>query len=275
MSVKTDFSYLRSKISRNEDLAKLQEIEENRRKIRIQNKILRDTRFIDIQLGELIFHFRKDLAPASIDTYIEIFRNKAHMKLSQFKPKNCSSVLDIGANEGFYSIYMRQWNPRIQILSVEPVPSAFEILQLNLKANGFQDIQAIYSAVGDRNHPVEMEVYPHVSSISAENIGLAKRPWVNPERIRRIEVPMKTLPSLFHTYHLNTIDVLKLDVEGSEMKILQSSQGVLKRIKKLVVEWHTPELREECKHFLRNQNFKLLHEERRRIGDSYFINKEI
>lgn len=275
MSVHTDFSYLRSQISRKEDYVKLENIEKDRRQIRIQNKILTDNRFMDIQLGELLFYFRKDLAPASVDTYIEIFRDHAHMKLPQFKPPHCSSILDIGANEGFYSIYMKQKNPHLRILSVEPIPSAFEILQRNLKANGFHDIQTINLAVGDRNQTVEMEVYPHVSSISAENIGQLKRSWIDSEKIRKIKVPMKTLASLFHSNHLHMIDVLKLDVEGSEMKILQTSERVLKRIRKLVVEWHTPELREKCKRFLRNRNFKLLHEEQRRIGDSYFINDEI
>ncbi|MBS3818917.1 FkbM family methyltransferase [bacterium] len=275
MSAHTDFSYLRSQISRKEDYVKLENIEKDRQKVRIQNKILTDNRFIDIQLGELLFYFRKDLAPASVDTYIEIFRDKAHMKLPPFKPLNCTSVLDIGANEGFYSIYMKQKNPHLRILSVEPVPSAFEILQRNLKANGFHDIQTINLAVGDRNQTVEMEVYPHVSSISAENMELLQRPWIHPDRINKIKVPMKTLSSLFYEYNLGTVDVLKLDVEGSEMKILQTSKRVLKRVRKLVVEWHTPELREKCKRFLRNRNFKLLHEERRRIGDSYFINEEI
>lgn len=275
MSVYTDFSYLRSLISRKEDYAKLKKIEKDRRKVRIQKKILTDNRFIDIQLGELRFYFRKDLAPASVDTYIEIFRDNAHMKLSPFTPSNCSSLLDIGANEGFYSIYMQQKNPCMRILSVEPVPSAFEIFQRNLNANGFHGIQTVNAAVGDKNQTIEMEVYPHVSSISAENMELFQRPWIHPERINKIKVPMKTLSSLFHEYNWNTVDVLKLDVEGSEMKILQGSKSVLKRVRKLVVEWHTPELRKACRHFLRNQNFKLLHEERRRIGDSYFINEEI
>jgi FkbM family methyltransferase len=275
MPVETDFAYLKSQVSRREDLAKLEAIAEDRRRIRFEDAILTDTRFFDIRFGELLFYFRRDLAPASLDTYIEIFRNQTHMLIPDFQPENNSLILDIGANEGFYSLYMKYHNRDIHLVSVEPVPDIFEILTRNIQANGFNEIQALNVALSDRTGTGVLETYPHVSSISSHDIMQLKRPWTRPGRIRKISVRQTTLPALFSSLGLEVVDLLKLDVEGSELKTLKSGESVLKRIKKLVVEWHTSELREDCKRFLQARNFKLVHEECRRTGDSYFINRSL
>ncbi|MFW6129264.1 MAG: FkbM family methyltransferase [Candidatus Aminicenantaceae bacterium] len=273
MSVETDFNYLRSQISRAEDHYKIDEIEKLRKKYRSGEFIDDDESFLDIRLGGLNFYFRRDLAPASVDTYIEVFRDRAHMKLPQFQPQNNATVIDIGANEGFYSLYMRHHNPGLRLISVEPVPHTFQILQRNIKANGFDNIQIINSAVGNTTSTKKMDIYPHVSSISSEDIGILKRPWVDPELIRSIQVQQITLPSLLEKYHFKTVDLLKIDAEGCELQILENAISVLPRIQKMVVEWHTPELRKGCTDYLQKNGFTLLHEERRRVGDSYFINR--
>lgn len=271
MSVETDFDYFKSHISRKEDLAKLEAIAADRRRIRFEDAVLTGTRLIDIRLDNLLFYFRKDLAPGSIDTYIEIFRDHAHMKIPEFKPQNCSSVIDIGANEGFYSIYMQSHNPALRILSAEPVPAAFDLLCRNIRANGFNRIQPINTAVHRKDGTGQIETYPHVSSISSADIMHLQRPWTRPDRIQTIPVQTITLPSLFKQSGLSEVDILKIDTEGSEWEILSSSESVLEHVNKIVLEWHTPELREKCTRFLKERNFTLVHEEQRKIGDSYFI----
>ncbi|MFO7866588.1 MAG: FkbM family methyltransferase [Candidatus Aminicenantes bacterium] len=272
MSAETDFAYLKSCLFRPEDSAKLDEIAETRRCIRFEGRVFTDTRFIDIQFGELLFMLRRDLAPASLDTYIEIFRDQAHMKIPEFQPEHCSSVIDAGANEGFYSLHMKSRNPDIPIISVEPSPEIFDILTRNIRVNKFSGIHAVNFALSDRSGPGALETYPHVSSVSSENILQLNRSWIKPERIRTTAVHMATLPALLKDLNWEDADLLKIDTEGSEMKILKGSEPVLERIRKIVVEWHTPELREKCTRFLLDRNFQLVHEERRRTGDSYFIN---
>lgn len=273
MSSKTDFAYLRSQISRAEDHNKIDEIEETRKKCLSGEFIPADRSFHEIRLGALNFTFRKDLAPASVDTYIEIFRDRAHMKLPPFQPQNNSTVIDIGANEGFYSLYMRYHNPDLRLLSIEPVPHTFHILERNIKANGFDNIQTVNMAAGSSETTKYMDIYPHVSSISSADIKLLNRPWVDTDRIRSIRVPQITLPNLLEKFHIKTVDLLKIDAEGDELKILQNSLNVLPRIKKVVVEWHSPLLRKGCTDCLQENGFTLLHEERRSVGDSYFINQ--
>jgi FkbM family methyltransferase len=273
MSVETDFNYLKSQTSRKEDRAKLDAIAKDRQRILFENLVIKDKRYTDIHLGKLVFFFRKDLAPGSIDTYIEIFRDHVHTKIPEFQPKNCSSVIDIGANEGFYTLYMKSRNPGLRIISVEPVPDTFQILTRNIKANGFDDIQTVQAAVREKNGSGKIEIYPHVSSISSIDIMNQSRPWVRPEWIQVIPVKTITVPSLFRQFELIEADILKIDAENSEWNILSSSESVLGQVRKIVLEWHSAELREKCIRFLKARNFTLVHEERRRIGDSYFLNR--
>ncbi len=70
---------------------------------------------------------------------------------------------------------------------------------------------------------------------------------------------------------LLNIELIHIDVK-MPVNIEAHSFSLLERIQKIVVEWHTPELREKCTRFLLDRNFQLVHEERRRTGDSYFIN---
>jgi len=272
MTVETDFSYLKSLASRPEDTAKLDDIAEDRRRIRFEDAIISDTRFMDIRLGGLTFHLRRDLAPGSVDSYIEIFRDKAHMKLPEFYPENNRSVIDAGANEGFYALYMKSRNPNIRIICAEPVPAVYDILTRNIQANGYSGIQTVKAALSHQNGTGVWETYPHVSSVSAEDLSRIRQPWIKRDRIRSVPVRKITLETLFQNQNLDDADLLKIDTEGSEAQVLMGSESMLKRIRKIVVEWHTPELREQCTRILQNHDFKLIHQERRRPGDSYFIN---
>jgi len=85
-----------------------------------------------------------------------------------------------------------------------------------------------------------------------------------------------TINELCKDNKIKEIDILKLDVEGAEMDILKNSGALLKNIKKIVVEYHTPKLKKEIKNFLRKNNFILLAEEKEKqgiggCGDLYFL----
>ncbi|MFO7891815.1 MAG: M23 family metallopeptidase, partial [bacterium] len=76
---------------------------------RFEGRVFTDTRFIDIQFGELLFMLRRDLAPASLDTYIEIFRDQALTKteLELSKIENQINHLSKSISHVKRSIYSR------------------------------------------------------------------------------------------------------------------------------------------------------------------------
>lgn len=89
------------------------------------------------------------------------------------------------------------------------------------------------------------------------------------------------MEELCKEYNIKSIDILKLDIQGMEMEVLKSSEYLLNRIHKIIVEWHSEKLKNEVIKFLKKHRFDLVFEHRfgflfgenRILGDLYFINR--
>ena len=99
-----------------------------------------------------------------------------------------------------------------------------------------------------------------------------QRPWLKKEMIEKIKVDCITLSELFENYKIEKVDILKIDVEGMELEILKSGKNLLNKICKIVVEWHSKEIKARIKKFLKEKGFKLVFEEEKECGDLYFVN---
>jgi precorrin-6B methylase 2 len=118
---------------------------------------------------------------------------------------------------------------------------------------------------------------PEITVIAAKRIYDQPRPWLPKKRIRRLKVRQMTLPTLCAERDIEEIDILKMDVEASEMEILRGAKRMLPKIRKMVIEWHTPKLKKQCIAFLRKNGFKMVHSEQKkgvRCGDIYFISRK-
>lgn len=267
-----DFEWLREQAADGESKKRIDEIEKDRRLVFEKGKIIKSVRLFDVNLGEYTIWFRKGGACSSADTYTEIFKENDHLLIPEFSGKQDKTVLDLGANEGYYTLKIRQNNPKCRIVSVEPNPLAFEVLRKNVESNRLKNVILVNKAVTTRIGMMPFEIVPEVSAIGAKDIRGQKRIWLKDERIKRITVDGITLSQLCKEHGIGIIDILKMDVEGQEMEILGSSRGLLKNIRKVVMEFHSEELRGEAKRFLGENGFKMVLEEKRACGDLYFIN---
>jgi FkbM family methyltransferase len=193
------------------------------------------------------------------------------MLLPAFSGRDAETVLDIGANEGFYTLKVKQNNPSCRVLSVEPNPLSFRLLSKNIGSNGLRRISLLNAAITGRNGSIRLEIVPEVTSIGSKDIGLQDRQWLDSRRIKRVQARSMTLPSLCRKHDVGVIDILKIDVEGAEMDILRNGRSVLQRTRRVVVEWHTPQLRDEVKRFMRREGFPIVFEEKKSCGDLYFV----
>lgn len=273
MGIKTDFDFIKKRIKDKKSLARLQEIKEDWQKVRKEGKIIKSSKIFDINIGKFKFWLRKNGASSSIDTYLEVFKHNNHMVLPGFKGKKDKIVFDVGANEGFYTFRMKENNPNLKIMAIEPVPSTFNLLKKNVNSNKLKNVILKNLALTKEKGKIIFEIVPEATMIASLDIAMQKRPWLDTKRIKKITVASTTLKDLCNKLKIDHIDILKLDVEGSELEILKSSKDFLPNIKKIVIEWHSEKLKKGCKDFLKENGFKLLHEEKKNCGDLYFINK--
>jgi len=270
-----DFKWLK-RIAKNERSEQwIQKIEKWHKIAFERGKFLKSKKLFSVDLGKYKIWFRRCSAYSSIAIYTEIFKEEDHFLILEFFGKDANLVIDLGANEGFYTLKLKQDNPKCKVIAVEPNPLAFEILEKNAKSNKLSDVILVNKAVCRKNGKITFEIVENVSAIGGKYLGIINRPWLRKEMVKKIKVNCITLNKLFQDYKIEKVDILKLDVEGMELEILKSSRNLLNKIHKIVVEWHSKKIKDNLKKFLKENGFKLVFEEKRECGDLYFINKKL
>jgi len=146
-------------------------------------------------------------------------------------------VLDIGANQGFFTCYAA--SKGAIVYAFEPVPALYERLMLNVAKNGFaHQVTAIQCAVSDSDQPAEMLVSKSfgggqstINPVFARKIGLVSG--------EHIKVHCKTLPQIFAEYGIPSVRLCKIDVEGAELRLLSTLRPEhLEQIQGFAMEYH-------------------------------------
>lgn len=129
-------------------------------------------------------------------------------------------VFDVGANTGFFSLLAKAVRPRSKVIAVEPSEANFSVLTRNIELNGV-DIEAVRAAVTNESKVVTLFDYPDVSysaSLQAE--------WR--EGTVRRQVQGVTLDELAESHGaFNRRVLVKIDVEGHEVQVLQGAQRLI------------------------------------------------
>lgn len=180
-------------------------------------------------------------------------------------------MVDLGANEGYYTLKMKTLNPAIRVVAAEPIRENAERFRENVAANGVDGVTLCETAITNRNGSVHMETLPHVGTVASTNMLAFPRPWIDPDEIRRRTVPSLTLTAFLEKHALGQAEILKIDVEGSEVDILSENPEVLRRFRRVVIECHGSAARNATREIMESQGFHTLHAESRRSGDLYFV----
>ncbi|MFH5798558.1 FkbM family methyltransferase [Haladaptatus sp. CMAA 1911] len=139
-----------------------------------------------------------------------------------------SLVFDIGANIGFYSLLAA--SAGATVVACEPEPYAYRTLAANIGINGLP-ITARQTAVYDS--PGEMELYRSHGENQAIHSLAENSKFLKGESVT---VPVVTLAALINEF--GPPDLVKIDVEGAEQKIIEGLSACDAR-PDLLLEVHT------------------------------------
>jgi FkbM family methyltransferase len=144
-------------------------------------------------------------------------------------------AIDIGANLGEWTVPLaRAVGAAGRVLAVEPVPRSAAALDKTLAANALRQVDTLCCAVGDVDGVVDFAV-PLVTSARSDT-GTAH---VGPAAAghERLRVPVRRLDPLLAERGYERIDLIKIDVEGHERRVLDGAAASLARFRPaLVVE---------------------------------------
>lgn len=164
---------------------------------------------------------------------------RAHQRVFSKLIKPGNVVIDVGANWGSHTLLFSQLTgPDGLVVALEPLLAAFSELEWHIKANGCHNTRAIQVAASDKDGKAFFTV--------------AESPWMGglteayahqqQAVVNQIAVPTRTLDSLVAERGLKRIDLVKIDVEGAESKVLLGGRDLIRRFQPcFVIDLHTPE----------------------------------
>jgi FkbM family methyltransferase len=135
-------------------------------------------------------------------------------------------ILDCGANIGIASMYFTRRYPHARITAFEADPSLAAMCRRNLAANGLADVEVKASAVWTANGTIEFvcEGTDSGAVASLETSVTGARQQVPAERLRdSLNEP---------------IDLLKLDIEGAELAVLEDCRDRLDNVRAITIDLH-------------------------------------
>ncbi len=129
-----------------------------------------------------------------------------------------SCLVDLGASDGRWTRPVQKLFPLATILMIEPQQTHQE--SLSRMTAQFTGLHYEICVVGETEREVELLCHGHQTSLYGDSEG---RPFGN-----AVKVPMRTLDSLIGQHGLPWPDLIKMDIQGAELRALQGAEESLK-----------------------------------------------
>jgi len=165
--------------------------------------------------------------------YEELFKKKIYkFNTSNKKPY----IIDAGANIGLSIIYFKELYPNSEIIAFEPDENVFEALEHNIKMMKYSDVKLVKKALWNSETTLNFMVE------GADGGRVAVKGDID----RVVKVETVTL----REYLNRKVDLLKIDIEGAEISVLESCNDLLSNVDRIFIEYHSFVNREQELHRL-------------------------
>lgn len=136
------------------------------------------------------------------------------------------NVLDIGVNIGWTFLNLAQVAKHGKVFGFEPDPYNFERCSENISLNNFTNVRAFPVGLGNANLEVNMEIR---SSLNRGGNRIAPNRTSSSQPVQIVK-----LDGFVPVQELNSIDLIKIDVEGYELNVLRGAEALLKHYKPIL-----------------------------------------
>ncbi len=211
-------------------------------------------------------------------------------------PDDVRVVFDVGACEGEDSIRYSRLFPKAVVYAVEPLPQNLPLIEANLKRHPTGRIHVLTLALADARGTSRFYVssgqpegalasddwdYGNKSSSllpPARHVQI--HPWVHFEDA--IEVAADTLSNVCRERSVTEIDLVHLDVQGAELKVLEGAGPLIDRIKVIWLEveaialYEGQPLKADVERFMFHHSFRKLVDRVDAVsGDQLWVNEAL
>jgi FkbM family methyltransferase len=135
------------------------------------------------------------------------------------------TFLDIGANDGLYTLFAaRRVGRRGRVVAFEPSSRERHNLERNLALNRLKKVTIVPAALANQAGQASLQIAPALHGGHNTLGGFAHQ---GVSAIDAELVPVETLDAVADRLGIGKVDVVKIDVEGAEVKVLEGARKVL------------------------------------------------
>ena len=181
--------------------------------------------FGEIRASRWNTSFRLRPNSTDYDTYEHVFVLKEYDFPIPFEPR---LIIDGGANIGLSALYFARRFPEATILAVEPDPANCALLQHNTRDQ--KRVEAIQAGLWPSSG--HLRIKDKSADANAFQVEWSESPTSD-------SMPAVSIAELLQKSDLQTIDILKLDIEGAEKELFRAGfESWLPNTRLLIVELH-------------------------------------
>jgi FkbM family methyltransferase len=220
--------------------------------------------------GLKIFCIREEEVPILYQQINEYFRNGIELHEGD-------TVFDVGANIGLFSLWVYELcNKNVDIYAFEPIPSVFDVLRANAQRFNPEKIKALPYGLSQESKTLNFAYHLNATALSTAYPDNSKEEqhklkqavlrnlkdappsvrWLRwlpaflrslildrkinkAFKVEQVTCQMKTVSEIIREYNIQNIDLLKVDVERSELDVLLGiAEQDWAKIKQVVIEIH-------------------------------------
>ncbi|NKY41617.1 FkbM family methyltransferase, partial [Cellulomonas septica] len=177
-------------------------------------------------------HRIKALRQGGTDQWVEAFRQGGWWGYERPLPdvllgavrRRPGVVVDVGANTGVYSLLAASTRGTT-VHAFEPYPPVAAMLRENVRLNAFRGrVRVVEAAVTDVEGTVDLWVPPAIGVVET---SCSTDPGFKGGEQERVEVRALTLDSYWRSIGSPPVSVVKIDVEGAEVRTLRGGRSLL------------------------------------------------
>ena len=196
--------------------------------------------------------------------------NKITLYLKKIFKDKISVVIDVGSHKGEYIDNILKNFEIKKIYSFEPNPKIFKLLYKKLRNN--RSIETFNYGLGDKKKKELLNDNLESSSTSINQLNKDSKYYkkkyffLNPFNNKKVSIPVKinviTLEDFVIEQKIKTVDLLKIDTEGYEFKVLKGLGKYIANIRFIHFEHHFDDMiiknynLTEIHNYLKKNNFK-------------------
>ncbi|MFC1598774.1 FkbM family methyltransferase [Patescibacteria group bacterium] len=160
----------------------------------------------------------------------EIFEIGEYKDVEQVIKSAKESIIDAGAQAGFFILYCRSFNLQIPIYAIEPDEANIEALEDHLLLNKIEGVEIIPGALAEKSGLRDFYI-----STDTHNHSLYKT--LTPQITKTNKIKTFSLDDFLKEQGIERVSLLKLDIEGAEYEVLNNFNS-WNKIDNIVLEYH-------------------------------------